>query len=367
MEYNNFKAIRKKLENFCQARDINIKDFLEVASLEADLQYAIKNYAGEEYNLSKITDEDVFNLSNTILSNPVYREDREAMLNTSLEYTAEKKEIKHYKVSLKEGLELINKLEKGEKIERPFYFKNENEIYNSVIPTSWRDKYFIEAFHNESIAKKYIENEDIPIEILLLEDNLITLYDEEDPVKVTESLKYNLFAVEEIEGHSIVSKYASLFDIETRKVFENLLTDIETSDCDSFGDLISNIKDDLKLEDYLESKILEEPTLISQNRLESGLLMKLKKSGGYFEVHTTDTGFDFTLYDNEKNEVDGGLKLYRSPEVKSDYLPLSYILKECAAMIDRENDVKLENIALYDKGYCIEDDLPDVSEEEPEM
>ena len=323
MEYNNFKASRKEPEN-------NIKDLLEVAILEA------------------------------------YEEDREAMFNTSLEYTAEKKEIKHYEVSVKEGLELINKLEKGEEIERPFYFKNENGIYNSVIPTSWRDKYFIEAFHNESIAKKYIENEDIPIEILLLEDNLITLYDEEDPVKVTESLKYNLFAVEEIEGHSIVSKYASLFDIETRKVFENLLTDIETSDCDSFGDLISNIKDDLKLEDYLESKILEEPTLISQNRLESGLLMKLRNSGEYFEVHTTDTGFYFTLYDKDKNEVDGGLKLYRSPEIKNDYLPLSYILKECSSMIGRDKDINLDNITLYEQGYCIEDNLPNTTEDEEE-
>lgn len=280
----------------------------------------------------------------------------------------ETKEIKPYKVSFKEGLDLINKLEKGENIGGPFYFQNGQGIFNSVIPTSGNNKYFIEAFHNEAIARKYIENGDISIELLSLEDNLITLYDEEDSLKVTESLKYNLYAIEEIEGHSIVSTYNSLPSKKIGELFQALLTDMEMSDCDSFGDLVNNIKDDLDLEDYLERKILdEEPTLISQERLESGLLVKLRNSGEYFQIHTTDTGFDFILYDNNKNEVDGGLKLYRSPEVKSDYLPLQYILKECAAMIGREDDVKLDNIALYDKGYCIEDDLPDVSEDELEM
>lgn len=279
-----------------------------------------------------------------------------------------KKEIKPYKVSSKDGQELINKLEKGEEVEGPFYFQNERGIFNSVIPTSGSDKYFIEAFHDEAIAIKYIENEDIPVELLSLEDDLVTLYDKEDSVKVTESLKYNLYAVEEIEGHSIISDYASLSGRETGDLFQVLLTDMEMSECDSFGDLVNNIKDDLKLEKYLESKILdEEPTLISQDKLECGLLVKLRNTGEYFQIHTTDTGFDFTLYDSNKNEIDGGLKLYRSPEIRSDYLPLQYILKECATMIGREEDFNLDNIILYKEGTCIEDDLPIEDENEPEM
>lgn len=301
--------------------------------------------------------------------------DSSIMYNDIIEYVFEKYELdnvkekevsnddldgkeRYKKVSEKEGLDLIDKLEKGEDIREAFYFQNENGIYNVVDPTSNGDKYYIEAFKNETIAKKWLKNEDLEPELLSLEDDLITLYDEEDSYKVTEGLKYNLLAVEETEGHSIVSEYSSMPGREIGDVFQSLLRDMEMSDCDSFGDLVENIKTDIKLDKWLESKILdEEPHLVSQDRLESGILVKLINSGEYFEVHTTPTGFNYTLYDKDKNDRDGGLKLYRYPEVHNDYLPLQYVLQECAAMIGIDNDLKLENIVLYPKGTDIEDDL----------